>query len=222
MRTKIALVIPFILLPFFTFAQPNVIQATREPTPNPTSRTMPANRAAVHADRQKLRQVHNSLKGKNMAQSIETRLTRLEAIEAIRALKMRYARFCDDGYPAEKIGALFVEDGVWDSGEAWGTHVGRPAIEAFFREAPSKIRWAIHYTVSGDISVADDLKSATGRWYLWQPMTMVIDGKDTPGILMADYVDHYVNVPGQGWLYSSLKVNVQKLIPLPQSLGNPQ
>ena len=149
-----------------------------------------------------------------MDQSIETRLARLEAIEACRALKMKYARLCDSRYPPVELSELFVEDGVWDGGPKWGKHVGRAAIQEFFRVAESTISWAMHYTVSGDIKVADDLKSAVGRWYLWQPMTTEVEGKKKPVILIADYLDHYVKGPKGQWLYKSLELHVQILTTL--------
>ena len=151
-----------------------------------------------------------------MEQTIEHRLARLEAIEAVRALKMKYARLCDARYPAVELSDLFVEDGVWDGGEKWGRHVGRASIRRFFEAAPSVALWAMHYTVSGDINVSDDLTTATALWYLWQPMTMPVDGQETAVFLIADYVDEYVKDPKRGWLYTSLKLNVQALSPVDQ------
>jgi hypothetical protein len=143
-----------------------------------------------------------------MNNNVEARLSRLEAVEAIRALKMRYARLCDAGYPAQEISALFVEGAVWDGGELLGRFTGRREIEEFFASTPTRVPWALHYIVAGDIDLSEDAKSATGSWYLWQPMTF-----DNAAVwLMATYADEYL-LTDEGWRYSNLTLNVQALTP---------
>ena len=100
---------------------------------------------------------------------------------------MKYAKLCDAGYPTEEIGALFTADAVWDGGEAFGRYEGREQIKEFFASANDRVDWAMHYTVSGDITVADDSQTASATWYLWQPMTF--DGDAV--WLMARYDDKY-------------------------------
>ena len=151
-----------------------------------------------------------------MEQSIEYRLSRLEAVEDVKALKMKYARLCDVGYPADAISELFVEDGVWDGGDSFGRYEGRRRIRRFFEVTPTIAVWAKHYTVCGDITVSDDLLNATGLWYLWQPMTMPVDGENAAVFLIADYVDHYVKDPQRGWMFTSVKINVQAVTPIDQ------
>lgn len=142
---------------------------------------------------------------------IEARLARLEAAADIRAMKMKYARLCDAGYPSDQIGPLFTEDAVWDGGEAFGRYEGNAAIRAFFDGCPEKISWAMHYTVSGDVDVAPDARTAVGRWYLWQPMTL--EGQAV--YLMAAYEDQYVNTD-EGWKCKHLSLDVQALTPYDQ------
>ena len=45
---------------------------------------------------------------------LAAKIQRLEDIEAIRNLKAKYCAFCDDGYDADGIASLFVDDGIWD------------------------------------------------------------------------------------------------------------
>lgn len=144
-----------------------------------------------------------------MTMTIEQRLERLEASNDVRALKMKYAALCDAGYPAKELGALFVEDCVWDGGEIFGKYEGRQAIEDFFTSTPARVPWAMHYTVSGDISVGDDAKTASASWYLWQPMTL--DGGAV--WLIARYQDKYVKTDA-GWQYADLKLDVQAVTPI--------
>jgi hypothetical protein len=141
--------------------------------------------------------------------STEDRLDRLEASDAIRSLKMRYAKLCDAGYPVDELGPLFTDDAVWDGGEVFGRYDGRPAIEAFFATCTERVDFALHYTMSGHIVVDDGSRTASGTWYLWQPMT--VDGQ--PVWLMATYDDRYVKVDGR-WIYADLKLNVQALTPI--------
>ena len=71
-----------------------------------------------------------------MTESLEARVDRLESIEAIKKLKHVYMMHCDLGYPPDKLGPLFVDEGVWTSA-AFGHHDGRKAIEDFLRENQS-------------------------------------------------------------------------------------
>ena len=47
--------------------------------------------------------------------TLEQRITRLEDIEAIKKLKAIYCDICDDMHNPDRIGALFAEDGIWES-----------------------------------------------------------------------------------------------------------
>src|SRR5688572_31993556 len=69
---------------------------------------------------------------------LRVRVEAAEAVQAIQNLKARYAQLVDERYvrgkvapedevaaAAEKIAALFTEDGVWDGGPALGVSTGR-------------------------------------------------------------------------------------------------
>ncbi|RJQ84192.1 nuclear transport factor 2 family protein [Amycolatopsis panacis] len=143
-----------------------------------------------------------------MIEHFEARLARLEAIEDIKALKMHYAKLCDAGYPAQEIGKLFVDSATWDGGEILGVAVGRQQIEEYFAATPANVPFALHYIVGGDIVVASDGRSATGTWYLWQPMIL----RGAAVVLMGTYDDEYV-LTGQGWRYANLRLTVHALTP---------
>ena len=98
---------------------------------------------------------------------LAVRIGKLEAEGDIRRLKTAYALLCDSGYPGKELGELFTEDAVWDGGEHFGVHTGRAAIEAYFDAVSADIIWALHYMVAPSITVADDLQTATGIWYMW-------------------------------------------------------
>jgi hypothetical protein len=141
-----------------------------------------------------------------MVTTLFERVARLEAVEEIRALKMKYARWCDAGFPAEELPAIFTDDCVWDGGEVFGRHAGMDALEAFFAGARSSVSWALHYIVSGAVEVADDHRTATSTWYLWQPMTL--DGCAVWH--MGRYLDHH-EVTDAGWRISSVELTVEAL-----------
>ncbi|MFN8185724.1 MAG: nuclear transport factor 2 family protein [Gaiellales bacterium] len=140
------------------------------------------------------------------------RLARLEAIEEIRALKARYAAVCDTGYDPDGMSPLFTADAVWDGGERFGRHEGIDAIRAFFAGVSSQIVWALHYMLNPIIEVADDLETATGRWYLWQPCTVV--GPEGPQAvwLTGIYADRYRR-EAEVWRISDLRVDFQTISP---------
>ena len=141
-----------------------------------------------------------------MDASLEARVARLEAVEAIRASKMRYARWCDAGFPPDDLPTLFTPDCTWDGGEVFGRHEGFDALRAFFAGASSSVAWALHYIVSGAVELGDDLRSATSTWYLWQPMTL--DGCAVWH--MGRYLDRHV-LTDDGWRIASLDLTVEAL-----------
>jgi ketosteroid isomerase-like protein len=165
----------------------------------------------IRQDRPLIRHTrHSTHEERTGDMDVETRLARLEAAAEIRALKMQYARLCDAGYPSDQLGPLFTEDAVWDGGETFGIYEGNQAVRGFFDDCRNRIGWAMHYTVSGDIDVAPDVRAATARWYLWQPMTL--EGRAV--WLLATYKDEYQKDDSGTWQISHLTLDVQALTPI--------
>jgi hypothetical protein len=133
------------------------------------------------------------------------RIARLEAIEEIKQLKARYCAYCDDKYDPEGIGALFVEDGVWD-GERFGRHVGRGQIEAFFRSVSGEIVFAAHLVLNPIIDIVD-ADHANGKWRLIMPATVRTDGRNEARWLVVTYNDDYVRVKGR-WMFQTMRIHV--------------
>src|SRR5690349_15950704 len=107
-----------------------------------------------------------------MTAELEQRVARLEAIRDIERLKIRYAEVCDAGYDPAEIAELITDDAVWDGGDLLGRHEGKAAVCEFFAGAKEHITWALHYMVAPVVEVDDDLRTARGSWYLWQPCTI--------------------------------------------------
>jgi hypothetical protein len=147
-----------------------------------------------------------------MTESVEARLAKLEAVEKIRALKARYADVCDTGYNPERMVPLFTSDAVWDGGERFGRYEGIDAIYGFFRDVSKQITWALHYMVAPSIEIADDLRSASGSWYLWQPCTVVGEQGPQAVWLTGRYADRY-RLEDDGWRFSEVRLDCQTVSP---------
>jgi hypothetical protein len=145
-----------------------------------------------------------------MADDLAQRIARLDAIEAIKQLKARYCAYCDDNYDPEGIGALFVEDGIWD-GERFGRYVGREEIKAFFRRVSGEIVFAAHLVLNPIIEV-QDADHATARWRLIMPATFRTNGKNEARWLVVAYRDDHVRVNGV-WMFKHMRIHVNFLEP---------
>jgi hypothetical protein len=141
---------------------------------------------------------------------LATRISKIEAELEIQKLKARYAGLCDVGYPAEPLTALFTEDGVFDGGERFGLHTGRDELLSYFGAVSKDIIWALHYMVGPVITVNNDLNTASGTWYLWQPCTLLVDGKKVPTWISGKYTDEYRRVGGT-WFFSHVQLRLETI-----------
>ncbi len=140
-----------------------------------------------------------------MDQQLQQTIQRLADIEDIKQLKARYALACDDDYNPDTLAPLFAEDAIWD-GSILGYAEGRAGIREFFAASSSLVPFAVHQVSNPLIEIEGD--SATGVWYLWQPM--VFQGEAL--WLSAIYHDRYSRIDGQ-WLYQHLKLDIRMLTP---------
>ncbi len=140
-----------------------------------------------------------------MTASLEQQIQRLTDIEDIKQLKARYASACDDDYNPDKLAQLFTEDAIWD-GSILGYAEGRKGIHEFFAAASSLVPFAVHQVSNPIIEIDGD--TATGEWFLWQPMVFQGDAL----WLSATHNDKYIRENGN-WLYEHLKLNIRMLTP---------
>ena len=144
---------------------------------------------------------------------LERRLARLEAIEAIRELKARYADVCDTGYDPVRMRPFFTEDAVWDGGPRFGRYEGVDAVCEFLAGISSEITWALHYMIAPIIDVADDGRTATGSWYLLEPVTIATPDGPRAMVITGLYADRY-QLEADGWKFSEVKLDCQTISPL--------
>ena len=136
---------------------------------------------------------------------LEKTVRRLADIEDIKQLKARYANACDEDYNPDKLAPLFIEDAIWDGG-ILGYAEGRTAIHEFFSASSALVPFAVHQITTPLIEIDGD--TATGKWYLWQPM--VFGGEAL--WMSAIYNDKYVRQDDQ-WLYQHLQLDIRMLTP---------
>lgn len=149
-----------------------------------------------------------------MSDDLELRVARLEAADAVRNLRAEYAYACDEGFDGKRIGSLFLEDGVFDTGTA-GRHVGPDAVAAYFEKVPEYLTWCVHVLASARIEVDDDAQGASGRWYFIEPCTM--DG--AAKWVIGTYEDRY-RKDGEGrWRFA--EVNLKSGVIAPYESGWP-
>ncbi len=144
---------------------------------------------------------------------LEHRIDTLESIEAIKRLKHDYCAYCDAGYDADGIASQFVEDGIWDAGEAFGRYEGREAIRTFFMGVSKQIVFAAHMVTNERIEVDVDANTARGRWWIIMPATTIDDeGARTAVWLLGEYDDRYVRREGR-WLFQSVEATIHFVEP---------
>ena len=134
----------------------------------------------------------------------------MEAEAAIVRLKAEYARFADDGYDADGIAGLFVDDGVWDGGDLFGRAEGVESIRRHFAQASERIPWALHFVLNPIIDVGADGRSATGSWYLWQPCVRRRSTGLVPSWLAGTYADTY-ELTEDRWRFRNVVVRARWL-----------
>jgi hypothetical protein len=138
--------------------------------------------------------------------SVEQRLERLESIDEITRLQAAYAAALDDGFDADRLVALFTEDGSFDATANGGVRTtGRDALHAMW-SSPGRFRWALHYMMAPNIELADDGNSAQGTWYLLEP-AVIADADDVEKSYLtgSTYDIEYKRDSGQ-WRFAEMRI----------------
>ena len=134
-------------------------------------------------------------------------------IEEIKQLKARYAAACDDNYNTDLLAPLFTEDAIWDGG-MMGYAKTREGIREFFENASNLVGFAVHGITNPIIEIDGD--TATGHWYLDQPMAM--KGTDACYWYCAQYRDKYVRTE-DGWKFTHVKLIARAFTPYDVGFG---
>jgi hypothetical protein len=152
---------------------------------------------------------------------VRRRLWSAEAVLAVQALKARYGALVDERFAlgsviemgalarlADRIAALFTEDGVWDGGPGLGAVTGRKAIAERLR-TPT-LDFSRHFFANPRIDVDPAEATARARWDLLSPCRR----PDGSSWWMCGYEDdEYVSVDGT-WLHRSMRLTTVFMAPV--------
>ncbi|MCR9093519.1 MAG: nuclear transport factor 2 family protein [bacterium] len=139
----------------------------------------------------------------------------LEDVHEIEKLKARYADAVDGGWTGTKahdpdaVVALFVPDGVWDSGD-YGGGEGHDGIRAFMATGEAIMPFAFHHITNPRIEVDGD--RATARWHALLAVTLEGRAELQTGI----YDDVCVRTP-DGWRFERLQFTLAGSTSLPET-----
>jgi hypothetical protein len=144
-------------------------------------------------------------------QTLEERLSKLEQkiqtqedVEDIRRLKLLYCRYADAGskeHSPEKLGELFLDDGIWEM--PGGILVGPKAIGAGVRASQQNLDFSLHYVINENIEVTGD--TATASWYMLCPLRT--KGAFEPFWLGGWYFENFVRTQS-GWRFKHVKIEL--------------
>ena len=150
-------------------------------------------------------------------QDLARRLAELEALAAIRDAKARSVRAIDDsvskaGAP-DAVRAYITADYRW-SAAPFGTTENAAAHLEFLRQFRAKVSYTMQF-LSGPVIDLDLAKGeATGKWALWQPLTV----KGESWILMGHSEDRAVR-DADSWLLAETRLDVEVLAPWQSNWG---
>lgn len=139
----------------------------------------------------------------------------LEDVYEIEKLKARYADAVDGGWTGTKahdpdaVVALFVPDGVWDSGD-YGGGAGHEGIRAFMATGEAIMPFAFHHITNPRIDVDGD--RATARWHALLAVTL----EDRAQLQTGIYDDVLVRTP-EGWRFERLQFTLAASTSLPET-----
>lgn len=127
---------------------------------------------------------------------IERRLVRLESQREIEALMAEYLYLVDREPDADRIAELFSEDGVWEPRGNLAVDQqasrGREQIRRLFAGVGGSMPFLAHFITNAKIEVADDLRTAHGRWHAFELMTMTMKDDPVQVVQLAWYENDFV------------------------------
>ena len=134
---------------------------------------------------------------------LQERVRILEDREAIRDLKVRYAHALDS-YDIEAFLELFTEDTVWQSGDR--RFEGKDTLRKLVTDSFDIMPFYVHMYVSPIITILSKTE-AEGTWYMFEPETLVVNGKEKAVWVCARYDETYKKIDGT-WKFKTVKVNM--------------
>jgi hypothetical protein len=129
------------------------------------------------------------------------RIARLEDLEALRTLWSHYAYLADTENTGELISGLHAAQATWESvgpGD-FGRYRGQAEIAKFFDDLYAVSPFRHHAMTNDYIDLADDRRTAIGRWKLTDLCTMGMAAPDAAAVLLlGNYEVEFVK-EADGW-----------------------
>lgn len=141
------------------------------------------------------------------ANTLEARLQRLEDIEEIKRLIAIYAKGADRQNDPDILRVMYAEDAVWEA-EGMMRLEGREHLLAeLHRFGKARIPWSLHFNTQPFIEVAEDGRTATMIWYVWETANVVSDGGDQsePWVAGGWYESDLVKTK-DGWKFKHIRL----------------
>ena len=138
-----------------------------------------------------------------------------EDAHEIEKLKARYADAVDGGWTgvtphdADAVLALFVENGVWDSG-AFGGGEGHAGIREYMATGAAIMPFAFHHISNPRIDVDGD--RATARWHA----ILAVTAEEKPLLHVGVYDDRMIRT-AEGWRFELLRFTLAATTELPEA-----
>ncbi len=145
--------------------------------------------------------------------TLEREVTRLRDIEAIRTLKCEHALASDDPEQiSARLLAIVTDDIELDYGEEFGSFTGKDTLRELLKDTP--FSWTIHYMIPKQIEIAPDGDTATGIWYLWEPVVVADRPEGDRAMWLGGvYEDNYRKQEDGNWKIARMKLTTKLLCP---------
>jgi hypothetical protein len=142
------------------------------------------------------------------------RLARVEAVQAIHDLIAGFARGADAHCDPVLLRPLFTDDAVFDIGRFGRLEGGDHIVAEMHRNNARGFQWTLHYLTSPAIEVADDLRSATVFFYLWETATHPKPGAGDVACWIGGWYDAQAVPHGDGtWRFRRLQLTIRLMSP---------
>lgn len=150
-------------------------------------------------------------------QGLARRLAELEALAAIRDVKARSVRAIDDfiskAGPGDAVQTYITPDYRWTA-KPFGMTENAGAYVEFLRQFRAKVSYTMQFLSGPVIDLDLSRGEATGKWALWQPLTL--NGESW--ILMGHSEDRVVR-DADSWLLAETRLDVEVLAPWQSNWG---
>ncbi|MEQ8166511.1 MAG: nuclear transport factor 2 family protein [Alphaproteobacteria bacterium] len=139
--------------------------------------------------------------------SLEARIRRLEDVEAIKRLIATYAIGADRQNDPAVLRQIYADDAIWEA-EGMMKFEGADVLSRELHEfGKARIPWSLHYNTSPLVEVAEDGRTATMFWYVWEVANVTPEGGGTPApSVVGGWYESWLRKFDDGWKFTHIKL----------------